>query len=66
MYMSMPLLLPDGMDQIFAAPDAATCPAVWVVALTEWLALCAVLLWIGLVAACVGYVAQRSSVAQDL
>jgi hypothetical protein len=66
MYMSMPLLLPDGINQIFAAPDAATRPAVWGVALTEWLALCAVLLWIGLVAACVGYVAHRSGVPQDL
>lgn len=56
LYMSMPLLLPDGMNQIFAAPDAASRPAVWVVAITEWLALWAVLLWVGSVAGYAGYV----------
>lgn len=59
LYMSMPLLLPDGMNQVFAAPDAATRPAVWIVAITEWLALCAVLLWAGIVAGYVGYNAWR-------
>jgi AraC-like DNA-binding protein len=57
--MSMPLLLPDGMNQIFAAPDAAGRPAVWVVAIAEWPALWAVLLWVGSVAGYAGYVILR-------
>ncbi len=59
LYISMPLLLPDGMNQIFAAPDAATRPTIWVVAIAEWLALWAVLLWVGIVAGYVGYVMLR-------
>lgn len=50
LYISMPLLLPDGVNQIFAAPGAATRPAVWIVAISEWLALETVLLWVSVVA----------------
>jgi hypothetical protein len=46
----MPLLLPDGFNQIFAAPDVATRPAVWIVAISEWAALGAVLVWVSVVA----------------
>jgi hypothetical membrane protein len=50
LYISMPLLLPDGFNQIFAAPDVATRPAVWIVAISEWAALGAVLVWVSVVA----------------
>lgn len=50
LYISMPLLLPDGVNQVFAAPDAATRPAVWIVAISEWVALGTVLLWVSVVA----------------
>jgi hypothetical membrane protein len=50
LYISMPLLLPDGVNQVFAAPDAATRPAVWIVALSEWAAFGVVLLWVSITA----------------
>jgi hypothetical membrane protein len=50
LYISMPLLLPDGVNQVFAAPDAATRPAIWIVAISEWIAFGAVLLWVSVAA----------------
>lgn len=50
LYISMPLLLPDGVNQVFAAPDAATRPAVWMVAISEWAAFGAVLFWVSITA----------------
>lgn len=50
LYISMPLLIPDGVNQVFAAPDVATRQAVWIVAISEWAALGAVLAWVSVVA----------------
>lgn len=50
LYISMPLLLPDGVNQVFAAPDVATRPTVWIVAISEWAAFGAVLLWVSITA----------------
>ncbi len=50
LYISMPLLLPDGINQVFAAPDVATRPAIWIVATSEWIAFSAVLLWVSIAA----------------
>lgn len=58
LYMSMPLLLPDGVNQVFAAPDASLRPMVWSVAISEWLAFGAVLLWSSLTA---GYMLYRTT-----
>jgi hypothetical membrane protein len=59
LYISMPLLLADGVNQVFAAPGATTRPAVWVVAISEWAALGAVLAWVSAVSWQLARLAQK-------
>jgi hypothetical membrane protein len=60
-YMSLPLLLPDGVNQIFAAPDPVLRPAFWIVAISEWCAFGLIIVWISSVAMALGWRSRSCS-----